>query len=122
MFRQRGEQVEDLGALDTFTRADLFRHLQRASADEDRQPPQQRTLRFGEQIVAPVDQRTERLLARQRIAAAAAEQVKTVVDPREDLRRGEQLHPRRRRPLDGEGNAAVDRQHRRAERSSHSPA
>ena len=48
--------------------ADRFGGLERPAAGEDRQAPQQRALGLGEQVVAPVDQRAQRLLARQRRA------------------------------------------------------
>ena len=45
---------------------DRLGRLQRPAAGEDRQPAQQHPLRLGQQVVAPVDRRPQRLLARQR--------------------------------------------------------
>ena len=75
---------------------DRLGRLQRPAAGEHRQPPQQRPLRLGEQVVAPVDQRPQRLLAGQRRAAAAGQQPEAVVQPRRDLLHRQRLHPRRR--------------------------
>ena len=51
---------------------------------------------FGQQVVAPVDQRAQRLLARQRGAAAAGQQPEAVVQPRGDLLRRKHLDARGR--------------------------
>ena len=47
--------------------------------------PSSAALRRGQQVVAPIDQSAQRLLARQGGAAAAGEQAKAVVQPRRDL-------------------------------------
>ena len=76
-----------------------------ANTDE----PRERLLLAGlEQVVAPVDRRRERLLARQQRAAAAGEQAEAVVEPREDLVDAHRAHPRRRE-LDGERDAVEAR-------------
>ena len=59
-----------------------FGGLQRPAAGEDRQPPQQHPLRLGEQVVAPVHRRPQRLLARQGGPAARRQQAEAVVEPR----------------------------------------
>ena len=65
--------------------ADRLGRLERPAPGEDRQPPEQRALRLAEQVVAPVDQRAQRLLARQGRPAAAGQQPEAVVQPGGDL-------------------------------------
>ena len=59
---------------DVVARADRLRRVEREAAGEHRQPLQQRALRRREQVVAPVDRRAQRLLARQRRRVAALQQ------------------------------------------------
>ena len=75
--------------------ADHLRVLERPAADEDREPREQPLLVLGEQRVAPVDRRAQRLLARRRVARAAAEHVEAA-EAREQRVRREELRPRRR--------------------------
>ena len=75
---------------------------------EHRQAAQQHPLRFGQQIVTPVDQRLQGLLARQRGATATGQQPEAVVQPRGNLFHHEHAHPRRRQ-LDRQRNAIEPR-------------
>ena len=68
--------------------------VERPAAREDRQPPEQRPLRLGQQPVAPVDQAAQRLVPRERRPAAAGQQAEAVVEPRGDLLDGERPHAR----------------------------
>src|SRR5206468_2815242 len=68
---QLSQQVEDLERLAGRRPADRLGGLQRPAAGEDRQAAEQRPLPFGEQVVTPIDERVQRLLARERGAAAA---------------------------------------------------
>ena len=78
-------------------RPDRFRGLQRPAARKDRQPPQQGALGFGEQVVTPVHQRAQGLLARQGRATAAGQQAEGIGQAarRSDRR---PAHSRGRRP------------------------
>ncbi len=101
---QKAEQIDDLPRRQRIAGAHGFDGLERASLREDGQPAKQGALRFGEQIMAPVDQGTECLLARHRGAAAGGEQMKPIVQPLDDLLEGEQANPRGGQ-FDGERNA-----------------
>ena len=104
-----------------------------ASAAASVQPPaktasrrSERPLRLGQQVVAPVERRPQRLLARQRRPAAAGQQPEAVVQPRGDLLDRQRPHPRRRQ-LERQRDAVqppADRGHRRRvrRRSSANPA
>ena len=74
---------------------------QTASAAASVQPPcedgearEERLLVGAEQVVAPVDRRAERLLARGQVARAAGEEVEALLEPGEQRLRGEQLGAR----------------------------
>ena len=67
-----GTLIVDADGLDSF---------ELAAADEDRQPSEQASLVFEEEVVAPVHDGTQRLLAGQRGAGAAGEQRVVVVEP-----------------------------------------
>ena len=58
--------------------------------------PEDLLLLLGKQVVAPIDQRAHRLLARQRGAAAAGQHAKTLVEFLRQLSGRENLYPRRR--------------------------
>ena len=60
--------------LEAVARADRLGRLERPPAGEDREPAQERPLLLGEQVVAPVDRRPQRLLARRARAAPARQQ------------------------------------------------
>ena len=64
-------------------------------AGEHREAPEQAPLVVVEQVVAPVERRAQRLLARQRGAAAAGEQAEAVVEPRGDLLDRQRARPAR---------------------------
>ena len=52
---QLRQQVEHVGPVDLAAAADLFGGVEREAAGEHGEPPQEDTLRLGEQGVAPVD-------------------------------------------------------------------
>ena len=66
---ERDEQVEHVDGLDVASGADALGRVEREAAGEHREPPEQRPLALGQQVVAPVDRRLQRLLARQRACA-----------------------------------------------------
>ena len=80
--------------------ADLLGSLERAAASEDGETGEELLLLGREQVVAPLDRRSERLLAGIRVAAAF-EQVEPLREALEDLRRRERLRSRGGE-LDGE--------------------
>ena len=67
-------------------RADGLRGRQVATAGEHRQPLEDALLVVEEQLVAPVDDGAQRLLARKRGARPAGEQAEPIVEPSGDLR------------------------------------
>ncbi len=73
--------VEHLTAFHPLRGTYRLRRLQRPPADEDRQPAEHRALGWTQQLVTPVDQGMQGLLARQRAARAAGEQAKALVEP-----------------------------------------
>jgi hypothetical protein len=60
------EQERDFVVIEAVSGADLLGRLQREASREGREPPQQDLLLGREQLVAPVERRLERLLARRR--------------------------------------------------------
>ena len=96
---QRREAGQDARAA-----ADRLGGLERAAADEDGEPREERLLVRPEQRVAPVDRRAQRLLARGQVARAAGEQVEALLEPGEQRLRREQLRARGRQ-LDRERQA-----------------
>src|SRR5947208_1382148 len=70
---QPRHQVGGVVGLDALAGGPPFDRLVGAASDEDRQSAEQGALGLAQQVVAPIDQRPERLLARQRRAAPASE-------------------------------------------------
>ena len=120
--RQLGEQVGDAIPVEVLAGTDRRGGLRRASSCEHRQSREKRSLVDGQQLVAPVDQRVERLLPRQCGAASAGEQAKAVVQAREhplerhgpDAGRGEL--DRERDAIEAGAESACDRMRRIGER------
>ena len=71
--------------------ADGLGGVERAAAVEDGEAREERLLVGAEQVVAPVDRRAERLLARGQVAWAAGEEVEALLEPGEQRLRREQL-------------------------------
>ena len=73
----------------------LLGGLERAAAGEhDRAARNSRCSSAVEQLVAPVDRRAQRALALRQVAGAAGEERQPLLEPFEQLRRRERLHPR----------------------------
>ena len=133
---QRRQHVQGLAGRLVAVRTDRLDVLQGEPAREHAQAPQQRLLAAGQQIVAPVDGRAQRLLARQGRPASPGEQGEPVGQPIEDLLSGEDAGPnggeldRQRQPVEpaaqlGDGRlvrrrSARTRPMRRAARSANS--
>src|SRR5580765_753527 len=86
------EQERDFVAIEAVSGADLLGGLQREAPREGREPPQQDLLLGREQLVAPVERRLERLLARRRGAAARSEESEAVVEAAGQRGRSERVH------------------------------
>ena len=71
--------------VDVAAGGDLLGRVEREAAGEHREAPEHRALALGQQLVAPVDRRLQRLLAGQHRARAAGEQPEAVVEPGRDL-------------------------------------
>src|SRR5215218_10785365 len=56
---EAGQQVEDAAFLDGAAGSNPGGGLRRPAAGKNRKPPQQRLLAFGEEVVAPVEQRPQ---------------------------------------------------------------
>ncbi len=84
LVHQRLERVE-VGITDVLGR------LQRAAAREDGEPGEQPLLLLCQQVVGPLDRRSQRPLALGEIARSAGQQRQAMLEPFEDLRRGEGL-------------------------------
>src|ERR1051326_3350746 len=59
--------------------------IQRPTSTEDRQILEKRTFGFVQQVVAPVDERSQRAVPGQRVATAASQQLEALVQPRREL-------------------------------------
>src|SRR5439155_3048295 len=107
--------LDDVRARELRARRDRGGGVEREASREHRQPPQDDALRLGQQLVAPVERRAQRLLARQRRAAAACEEPEAIVEPRRDAFDAERGDARGGE-LDGERHAveaAADGRRRR---------
>ena len=62
-------------------RADRLDRVERAAAGEDGEPREQRPLGPGEEPVAPVQRRAQRLLAGRKIARAAGQELERLLEP-----------------------------------------
>ena len=93
---QRRQHVEDVELVKALITSDRNCPLKREAADEDPQPPEEHALALVEQVVTPVNERAQRLLARQHVAPAAGEHAKTLVEPVAQLFDAEHLHACRR--------------------------
>ena len=80
------EMVGEVGRRDGLVGAHRLGRRQVATAGEHRQPLEDALLVVEEQLVAPVDDGAQRLLARQRRARPAGEQAEPIVEPGGDLR------------------------------------
>ena len=92
---ERCEHVEDVELVEIEAASDRDCALEREPVDENAETPKQRAFPLVEQIVAPVDQRTQRLLARQHVAAPARQDAEALIEPAMDLLRAENLDARR---------------------------
>lgn len=72
-----------------------IKELCRARRDEDSHPAEQHLLLGSEQVVAPVDERTERLLAWKRSAAPARKDLEAFVETLGEVGDAQDLHPSR---------------------------
>ena len=79
----------------TRTAAHGFAGREREPAGEHRCPLEHEALRFGQQRVAPVDDRPQRLLARRCGARTSGEQAEPVVEAGQQVARRERPHPGR---------------------------
>src|SRR6185369_821195 len=86
---ERAQHVDDVVTLEPVARADAFRRGEREAVDEGGAAPEQRALAVGEELMAPVEGRGERLLALTRPPRSAGEQAEPVVEPARDLVRRE---------------------------------
>jgi hypothetical protein len=73
--------VDDLRRSDLGARRDCACRRQAKAAGEDREATQHHALGFGEQLVAPIERRPQRLVPRQRRAVPVGQHVKTVIEP-----------------------------------------
>ena len=78
--------------------------LEREAADEHAEPPEHRLLGRGQQAVAPVERRHQRLLARRQAAVFAAQQLEALRQPGLQPVQPQQRQARRRQ-LDGQRDA-----------------
>ena len=84
-FVDQGAHLIEHGEASRFRRRHhLLSTVEGEAVGEDRQPSQHDALRFAQQVMAPVDERTQRLLPAQSGAGAAGEQREAVVQPRGD--------------------------------------
>jgi len=77
---QIGKAVDDFRRRDLRACHDRTGRLQAEHTSKDRQATQDRALGLGQQLVAPVERRPQRLVPRQRRAAAARQQVQTIIE------------------------------------------
>src|SRR5262245_56486878 len=76
---ERGQVIEHSAVLDVAADADALRRVERPSSGKYRQPPEQELLRILQEVVAPVDERAQRLLARQRCARSSGQEPEAMI-------------------------------------------
>ncbi|OPZ86620.1 MAG: hypothetical protein BWY76_00859 [bacterium ADurb.Bin429] len=96
LFYQARQESQYFPFLKRITSADLLRGIQRPPSDEDRQPAQHRLFDRRQQIVAPVNEGTQRLLSGKSAAIAARQQAEAVIQARGDLLERHGAHARGR--------------------------
>ncbi len=89
---ERGHEVERLPLFDALAAADLDGGDHRRAPGEDGEPAEERALVFVEEVVAPVDQRAQRLVPRQRGARASGEKPQSLVEAPADFLDGHRAH------------------------------
>ncbi len=105
------ETVGDLGGVEAVLGADVLGCLELEASREDRKPAEEDLLVRLEQLVAPLERRSQRLLSSRRPMAAASEQAETVVEPLRDRRRAERSDApcgqleRERQPIEPKADA-----------------
>lgn len=92
---QARQQIQHILLVDPIPSAYRLRGVECPPAGKGREPAQQRALAAREQVIAPIDQRALRLLARQRRPAATSEQAEAVVEPLRHLLHRHRTHPGR---------------------------
>ena len=105
---QRSEQVQDVLRRKRLGAANDFRSSQIEAADEHPESCEQRLLPRCQQVVGPVDQRPQRLLALLQHAGTAGQDLVAVLQPIVDLGDGQRAHARRGQ-LERERNAFESR-------------
>jgi hypothetical protein len=105
---QAAEVVEHPATRDGAAGTHLHGCLQGPASGEHPEPTQQNLLRLAEEVVTPFDGREQRLMPRDRRAAALRQQLEPVVEARGNLDRGEDAHTRGGE-LDGQGDAVQPR-------------
>ncbi|HLW12350.1 MAG TPA: hypothetical protein VKU81_06600 [Casimicrobiaceae bacterium] len=78
-FHESRHEVEHVRPIEIIAGGDRFRGFECKVARKNRKPPEQHALWLRQQLVAPVDQRAQRLLPRERCAVAARQQPETVI-------------------------------------------
>ena len=101
LVHERLDAVDDVDAEIVLRVGHGLGRLERAPADEDRDPAEQPLLRFVEQVVAPGDRAPQRLLAFGQIARAAGQDLQPALESSQH-RRGRQRLDARRRQLEGQ--------------------
>jgi len=101
---QPAQQVQYLGGGDPFPRADRLRRPQRPAPREHREPLQQPLLPHAQQVVAPVQGRTQRPLPRQRRPQPPGQQPEAVVQAGRDTPHAQAPYPGRGQ-LEGQRDA-----------------
>src|SRR5271163_3382179 len=74
------QATHDVRGCHPVARCDRARGVDRKGAAQDGQPPHDRALSLGQQSVAPVERRPQRLLPRRRRAAAIREHTETLIE------------------------------------------
>ena len=105
---EMAEELQHRARLDPVTAADRFSRRQAPVAGEDAEPAEDRPLLLRQQLVAPVHQRTDRLVARQSRTGAAGQQAEPVTQPGGDLV-GAKQPDARGRELNGQRQAIQPR-------------
>ena len=86
LVHQGGQQVQHLPVRGAAYRGDRFGGLQGPAPSEDRQPVEHHPLLRAEQVVGPVDQGSQGLMARQGGTAPAGQQPEPLIEPGADFR------------------------------------
>ena len=92
LVHKMGQEIEHVLDVNAVAATDLLSCLRDPASSKHRQPPQQHPFRLGQQFMAPVNRRLERLLPAQPGPSAIGQEAKAIVQPSGQLPDAQSRH------------------------------